>query len=360
MTAPPRSILVVRLSAIGDVIHALPVLEALRQAFPQARLGWVVEELSAPLLQGHPDLHKLYVIPKKRWRKNFRGHFFSEIRPFFRAMAADGWDVAIDLQGLSKSALVAWASGAPMRIGFGGRDGREISRLLNTHRVLPPTTFRHVVQRNLSLLAPLGVTPGDVGGQLAFTEEEKGAMRDALRGAGWKGGPLLAVNPGAGWSSKRWPPAHYAAAALELCRQRGLEPLILWGPGEEPLRDEITTRLREAGMEPVVAPPTKVRELAVLISLASLFIGGDTGPSHMAALLGVPTIAIFGASDGQRNAPWPPGNVTVVQRRDLPCVPCWKTECPLTGDAHLQCLRGLAPGEAVRAQKDAVAGGTRG
>ncbi|MBI5154947.1 glycosyltransferase family 9 protein [Candidatus Poribacteria bacterium] len=352
---PPRSVLIVRLSAIGDVIHALPVLDALRRTLPDARLGWIVEELSAPLLESHPQLDRLYVIPKKRWRANFWRLFSSEIRPFFRAVREDGWDAAVDLQGLTKSGLVAWASGARVRAGFAGKESREINRLFTHRRTFPPAEARHVVQRNLSLLRGLGIeAPPDSRGTLGLREDEREAMRNKLVACGWtRGEPLLALNPGAGWESKRWAPGNFAAVGQRVHAETGLRPLILWGPGEEAMRDEIAGLLAKSGTPFLSAPPTRVRELAVLISLSSLFIGGDTGPTHLAAMLDVPVVSIFGASDGHRNRPWPIAGGPMLQRDELECVPCWKTKCPLEGERFMACLRGVEVERVVAAAMDA-------
>lgn len=353
----PSSVLIVRLSAIGDVIHALPVLTGLRRALPQARLGWVVEELSAPLLEGHPYLDKLYVLPKKRWKKNFARLYLPEIRPYFRALRADGWDAALDIHGLTKSGLVARASGARLRVGYGDHDGREINKWFTNVKVTPSPAARHVVERNLCLLEGLGIDPPmDAAGVLGLRAEEKDAMRGRLREAGWDGAaPLAALNPGAGWASKRWEPAKFAEVGAALAAD-GLVPLVLWGPGEEGARDTIAAALAAADAPHVVAPPTRIRDLAVLISVCSLFVGGDTGPTHLAGMLGVPTVSIFGASDGERNRPWPRAAGPMIQRTDLSCVPCWKTACPLQGADHLACLRGLDAATIIRAAREAWKG----
>lgn len=346
MTAP-ASILIVRLSAIGDVIHSLPVLDALRTALPTARIGWLVEELSAPLLQNHPQLDKLYIIPKKRWRGKWLSSFRSEIRPFFAAIRADGWDATLDLQGLSKSGLAALGAGGKLRVGFAGPNAREINAFLSTRRVRPQPSDRHVVQQNLRLIEGLGLSvPGEPPrGMIGILPEEQQAMREKLTAAGWRGGGerLVAINPGAGWSSKRWSPASFGELAKRIEKVTGLRPLVLWGPGEEAWRDEIAATI---GPSHLIAPPTRIRELAVLISLTSLMVGGDTGPTHMAGPLGIPVISIFGASDGHRNRPWPPTGGVMVQQEEMECVPCWKTVCPLEGEKNLQCLRTLTP-EAV-------------
>lgn len=357
-TAPIRSVLIVRLSAIGDVIHALPVLDALRQALPEAKLGWVVEELSAPLLEGHPQLDKLYVIPKKRWKKYWHALYFEEIRPFFRQVKADGWDAVIDLHGLTKSGLVSWMTGTKLRVGYGDHDGRELNKLFTNRKVKPPQWAEHVVERNLSLLEGLGIiAPKDTRGVLALTDEEREAMRGRLCEAGWNGEePLLAINPGAGWASKLWPTAYYAELGAAIAKKRKMRPLVLWGPGEEEIRDAVAEALRMRETACLLAPPTSVRELAALISLCTMFVGGDTGPTHMAGMLGVHTLSIFGASDAKRNRPWPRDCGPAVQDTGLWCVPCWKTVCPLQDKQHMLCMHGLKPGRVVEEAVDLIDG----
>ncbi|CAN5449569.1 lipopolysaccharide heptosyltransferase I [soil metagenome] len=343
----PSSVLIVKLSAIGDVIHALPALDALRAQLPNARIGWLIEELSAPLLAHHPALDKVYIIPKKRWRGHILQYLNSEIIPFYRGIRADQWDATIDFQSLFKSAFLARLSGAKLRVGFAGKYAREMSWLFNNRRIEDTRADYHVALENMRLLEGLGLQmPADPPhGTMAILPEEQDAMRETLRTAGWSGEKFLALNPGAGWPNKRWPPSYFAQLGVMLSRRMNLKPMVLWAPGEEALRDEILAGLRDVGG--FAAPPTRIRDLAVLTSLCSLYVGGDTGPTHLAGLLRVPVISIFGASDGTRNCPWPargPNAAGVVmQRQDLECEPCWMRSCPLTGDAHNACLTGLKP-----------------
>ncbi len=342
----PTSVLIVRLSAIGDVVHSLPVLEEIRRQLPSARIGWIVEGLSAPLLEDHPMIDKLYTIPKKRWRKDKKAGW-REGRAFFRSVRSDGWETAVDLQGLSKSALAARFSGANHRVGFRGANAKEISGLVNNMRILPHDSDVHVVQQNLRLLEGLGLNvPGSRPvGCLGLSDDEKDQMRVRLRKCGWGGEPMVALNPGAGWETKRWPPSYYGELGSLINGQSGLRPLVLWGPGEESQRDEIAETLSD--LNPVIAPKTSVRELAVLISLVSLFVGGDTGASHLCGPLRVPVLSIWGGSDPLRNRPWtieegvPLG--FYAQASELGCVPCWETKCPLPAAQRLGCLSALTP-----------------
>ncbi len=358
-----NSILIIRLSAIGDVIHTLPALAALRRALPRARIGWVVEDLSAPLLEGHPQIDRLYVIPKRRWRGQWSRVWRSEVVPFFRAIRADGWDAAIDFQGLTKSGLAAWASGAPVRVGFRGKDSREINCLFVNRRIYPPEEARHVVERNLALLAGVDVEPPrePVYGKIHVREDEIGWARGVIadwgaewaaawrpptresegggqeNGSGLEGrGGIALLNPGAGWPTKRWPPWHFVELGARLHAAAGLRSVVVWGPREEPLRDAIRGGLQERAVPVQAAPPTSLRQLAALCLGAALFVSGDTGPAHLAAMMGIPTLALFGASDGRRNSPWGP-RVATLQLDSLPCIPCWDTQCRLAKPSE-QCV----------------------
>ena len=350
----PRAILIVRLSAIGDVVHTLPCLHALRTAFPEARIGWLVEQLSAPLLEGHPEIDDLFVIPKKHWRRHpVRTLLNGEKAAFYGTLRAGRWDVAVDFQGLTKSAWPAWLSGAPRRIGFGGVDGRELSPLFCNRRVAPPASAHHVIERNLALLAPLGiqVEAADVAWRFPDFDAERKVLAPALNGLGDAG--FLALYPGAGWATKRWPPEHFAALAALLAdaerspRSARLAQVLVWGPGEESLCHEIVQR---AGLPPdrlVLAPRTNLRELAALLERAAAVIGGDTGPIHLAAALGRPVVGIYGGSDPVRNGPWGAGSrALAADPADVPCVPCWRTRC--NRERALACLRAIAPERVAR------------
>lgn len=345
MTNQPRSILIVRLSAIGDVIHALPLLEVLRANFPEARIGWLVEELSAQLLRGHPDLDELYVIPKKRWRGQYHKKYWSEIRPFFREIREAGWDAAVDVQGIFKSGLAAWRSGAGIRAGFAGENSREANGLFINRRTRPAASDIHVVQQNVRVLEGLGIDVPDTppAALLPVSEQEQASIRNQLGDLGWNQEPLLGLNAGAGFPSKQWAPERYAELARRISEDYHLRPLVLWGPKEEELRDVMARDLKDLGA--IVAPDTNLRELAALIGQCRLLISGDTGPAQMAGPLGVPVLTIFGATDARRNSPWDGGRGTsfTVQREDLWCVPCKKRRCPLEGEQFMACLRGLHP-----------------
>lgn len=287
----PR-ILIVRLSAIGDALHGLPVLNALRDAMPQAHLAWVVEGRVANLLRGHRALDELITLPR-RWLNSPRA-----ILDLRRRLRAQNFDVTIDVQGLTKSAIAAWLSGAKRRIGFDGKDGREISRWLNNELVTPTRT--HVVDRNLELLAPLGIKNPQVRFDLDDTPADAQSVGQILRNCSLE--RFAVINPGAGWPSKLWPPQRYAAVARYLGEQHDLRTLVVWGnDAEHRLAEQVVAG---SGGHSLIAPPTSLSEVAAIARRAVLFVGSDTGPLHLAGAVGTPCVGLYGPSPLDRNGPY--------------------------------------------------------
>jgi len=288
----PR-ILLVRLSAIGDCIHGLPVLCALRDALPNAHLSWVVEGRTADLLRRHPALDEVVQIPRK-WLRSPLAVW--RVRRQLRALKPD---VAIDLQGLTKSAIAAWLSGAPTRIGFAGHDGREFSRRLNNTLIEPMMT--HVVDRNLELLRPLEIFPREVCFGLPTFDPENQTIGRFIRERGLGAGFAL-LNTGAGWPSKRWPVERFAAVAYHLGKRYHLHSVVAWASQDE--QRQAHNVIIAAGGFAHIAPPTTLAELAALCRRARFFIGSDTGPLHLAAAVGTPCIGLYGPVSAKRNGPF--------------------------------------------------------
>jgi heptosyltransferase-1 len=333
----PR-VLVVRLSAIGDCLHALPALAALRQAHPQAMLGWAIEEAAHELLQGHPMVDRFHVFPRRAFKRR-TGSVVERLRmlnAFRRELRAVRYDIALDFQGLTKSGLVSWWSNAPKRIAFAGAESRELNRFFANVRVSIPGEAVHVVDKNLALLKPLGIEPPrrpqwvlpDYGPEWHALEPFLETC--GLRQNGEVGGYVV-VNPGATWATKRWPPERFGEVARGLVERHDLRIIAPWA--DETERAAAETIVRSAGRLAFVAPPTNLRQLAALISRARLFVGNDTGPLHLAVALGVPSVAVFGASDPLRNGPYGRGHR--IQAGGPECQPCWKKNCPRGDDACL-------------------------
>jgi lipopolysaccharide heptosyltransferase I len=304
-TEAPRSelsprILIVRLSAIGDVIHGMPLACALRERYPEALLAWVVEERAAELLRGHDALDELITLPRG-WLKSPRAVW--RLRRRLRGME---FDTAIDAQGLTKAAIVAWLSGAKRRIGFGDPWGRELSQWLNTELV--DTTAEHAVDRTLQLLLPLGIQSPAVRFRVPEHPADRATAGETIRQGGLDDGFAL-INPGAGWPSKLWPTDRYAAVAGHLGWAWGLPSLVIWaGEKELALAREIAAG---SGGHARLAPPTTLGQLAALARRCRLFIGSDTGPLHLAAAVGTPCVGLYGPWPAKRHGPYGPQHIAL-------------------------------------------------
>jgi len=293
-------ILIVRLGSLGDVVHAIPVAAALRRAFPAARIDWLVGAKHREMLDLVPVIdHRLTLSPRT---------FFQTIGEIRDA----GYDAAIDLQGLIKSAVVARLSGARRVIGHSARDLREpFARWLYTEThdsgggggIYSLDEKRHVVQINLGLLEPLGVTPGPPEYPLAPVESAA-ARAEQLR----TGGRYVLLNPGAAWPNKRWPAERLGALAAALRDRHGLMSAVLWGPGERALADAVAAHSSGAA---AVTAPTTVADVVALARGASILVSGDTGPMHIAAAVGTPLVGIYGPTMPERNGPWRTEDETV-------------------------------------------------
>jgi lipopolysaccharide heptosyltransferase I len=279
-------ILIVRLSAIGDVIHGLPVLCALREARPNAFLGWVVEGRAGELLDGHPALDVLIRVPRQWWKSP------RELWRLRRRLRKLEFDTTIDLQCLTKSAAVAWLSGARRRIGKSGPDGRELSRWFHNELVAP--SGEHVIEHYLSLLRPLGIESPAVRFELPQRAKDAVVVDQFLDANRLSAAKIAILNPGAGWPSKVWPAERYGELAQRLASDHGLASVAVWGvPEELPMAEKI---VRSSGGQATLAPPTSMTELATLCRRADLFVGSDTGPMHLAVAVGTPSVSLHGPS----------------------------------------------------------------
>jgi lipopolysaccharide heptosyltransferase I len=308
-------ILILRTSALGDVIHALPVLTALRRHLPDAKIGWVIEEAMAPVLAGHPDLDELLVVRLRQWRKVSR-QGLGEMGTFFAALDRFAPEVVLDLMGNHKAGVLAALSFADRRIGFTRRYRREPSSALWISEPVDPRGV-HAVDRMLSLLDAMGLPPEppDFGGEKLFREVPEAA--GAILGNSPE--PFVLLHPGAGWANKRYPPAWWGRAARLLQRETGLQTWIAAARGEEGLAAEVEAA-GEGAARTVQA--SDLPTLAALIRRARLVLGGDSGPTHLAHALGTPVLMLMGPTDPERNGPYgAPGNALFKR---LPCSFCYR------------------------------------
>jgi heptosyltransferase I len=331
-------ILLVRTSSLGDVVHALPVLAALRRHLPRARLGWVVEEAYAPLLAGHPDLDRLIVVRLRRWgRRPWRARALGEMARFVADLDRFAPQVVLDLMGNHKAAAIAALSLAPRRIGHSRAGRREPSSALwLSERV--PADGTHAVDRALSLLDALGLPrePADFGGEKLFGGDQlSGGTRPvaAVAVAGPAAArPHVLIHPGAGWGNKAYPPAWWGEAARRLYAATGLRTRVAAAPGEEALAAAVVAAAAggvsssaAAGVSAPAAEAVAAPDLPALVALlrgAALMLGGDTGPTHLAHALGTPVLMVMGPTDPERHGPY--GAPERALYRRLPCSFCYR------------------------------------
>ena len=330
-----KNIIVIKLSAIGDVIHALPVSYAIKEQFPETHLTWVVEQAAYAILEDNPYIDELILFEKAKFR-SVRG-FLREIGPFRRRLRRRRYDASLDLQGLFKSAAIAWNAGAKLRIGTANmREGAD----LVSRPVRGAHAEGHIVERYLDVARALGCAVREVRFPVAVSERDVAAAEDLLAREGvQEGRRFVAFAIGANWPNKRWPVEYFAALADRLYRAHYIPVLVGGGHLDETLAQDI---VRAAGIPPVnLVGRTNLKQLAHIFTRAALVLGGDTGPVHLAAGLRVPTVMLMGPTDANRNGPY--GQLEHAIEVDRSCRGCWKRACP----KGLDCLAAITVDEVV-------------
>jgi heptosyltransferase I len=309
-------VLVVRLSAMGDIIHALPAITALRAARPELQVGWLVEERWSQLLCSRPSEYfagrsalkplaeSIHIANFKTWRKAlFAGQSWREIGALRRQVRDAQYDVALDLQGALRSALAARLSDARVRIG--SAKPREAPATMFYTRPIDPQG-EHVVEQALSIVSAIAGHSLQYSDPLFPVDPAAETWANQWH-ADWHGKRIAILNPGAGWGAKRWPAESYGAVARALA-DRDLAVVVNHGPGEEALAEQV----RESSGGTAIPLKCSIAELIAVTRRANLFVGGDTGPMHLAAALRVPVVALFGPTRPERNGPY--GTRSVVLR----------------------------------------------
>lgn len=304
----PRFLLV-RLGSLGDIIHALPSAAALRETFPAAHIDWVVEAKWARLLKGNPDVSNVVIVDRQR-----NGGFRAAVKKLRSAT----FTCAIDFQALYKSALLAFASGAPRRIGFKSSYAREgLAAALYTERLNPRGP--HKVDHNFTLVEHAGARPSAPRFPLRIEPDEEEQVARQLEARGIR--DFFVLNPGGGWLSKCWPAARYGELYREIFERFGWRGVVTFGPGEENLAKEA---IAAAGKEAPVALALGIGPLMALFRRAKFVVSADTGPLHLAAALGTPVIGLYGPTDPSRNGPY--GSTGVVVRNAHASVTTYRRE----------------------------------
>jgi heptosyltransferase-1 len=294
LTSRPNRILAVRLSSLGDLVHTLPVIPALRSAFPDAQIDWVADSRWSPLMRLVRGINE--VIP-----------LGSSVPGYLRCMRRvrhAGYSCAIDFQGIYRSAILGWISGAKLRIGRDRNSARERGAAgFYTDRVAP--LGQHVAEMSMSLAMRAGAQrPAKMEFPIEVPAQEVTRLRERLRRE--DADNYLVVSPGGGWKSKCWPAERFGALCAQVWERHGIRSVINLAPGEEQLGEAVVADSLAA--KPIVYCPA-LPELVALLSQALLVVGGDTGPLHLAAALGRRVVALFGSTNASRNGPLPRGVV---------------------------------------------------
>jgi lipopolysaccharide heptosyltransferase I len=298
--------LIVRLGSIGDIVHAVPMAEALRARWPEAEIDWLVEDALGPVVAMAPTVSRAVPI-RTRVVAGDRGWV-----PAMRLLRGRRYDVVFDAQGLVKSAMLARLAGGRRTIGWTRGHLREPAAALAYGETVDPRDARHVIDKNLALLRAVGIDAAERTVWLDPGEPSPAVARWAETTTS----PSALLNAGANWPNKRWPPDRFGELAARLSAQHGLTPFVLWGPGDEALADAVVAASRGTASR---APATSLADVVWIARRAALVVCGDTGPIHLACAAGAPVVGIYGPTSPARNGPWHPDDLCVSRFEGCAC-----------------------------------------
>jgi lipopolysaccharide heptosyltransferase I len=358
-----NNILLIKLSALGDVVHTLPVVNALHARYPKARIDWLVAAEFAELVADHPAVDNVIVFSRGDWSAPWRPAPYVGAARLIATLRAAEYDLVIDLQGQLRSAVFAFACGAPVRLGFdkprkdiwstlprkipdeakkhAWQGAREGAWLAYTHHIPLPTLDLHPVERYLGVAPLLGIEAGAPDFSFSIPPEA-GTRIDALLDyydVG-KAKPLAVLAPGTNWDTKQWRKEGFAEVARHLLK-KGVAVIVIGSDAERALCEEVT-KLAPGSID--LAGETTLPELAALIRRAALCVSNDSGPMHLSVALGRPVIGLFGPTDPVWAGPY--RRADNVLRIELPCSPCYLRELSRCPNGHA-CMVDLAPGKVI-------------
>jgi lipopolysaccharide heptosyltransferase I len=316
MNSSPR-ILIIRLSALGDILHALPAFNDIRSAFPNATIDWLVARKCVSLVASVPGINTIHILDT-----SFSDSGWKRFGRMIRTLRSQEYDFTIDFQGLIKTALLGSISGSKLRFGFSKELVRERPAHWFYSRTLSkPETQSHVIEINRALATQAGACRHDKPVSLSVSSEDRAKVEELLHRCNIE--EFIVLNPGGGWPTKRWRQERFGALAQMIQRKTGLPVVVTTGPGEESLYSAIAD---SCGAVRPFHFPLPFLQLVPLFEKAKLFIGGDTGPFHLACALKVPVLGIFGPTSPVRNGAWNEGDE--ILSHQLPCSYCYGRTCP--------------------------------
>jgi heptosyltransferase-1 len=346
----PPKILILRLSAVGDVIRTLPAIKFLKENYPSSFITWIVEEPSQALLESQPEVDEVILFPRKKWTKGMKSLWglwgtIGEMRGFVKSLRKQRFDVVLDFHGILKTGLLSFLSGSPKRIGYDRRSTKEGNFLFSSFKVKLPKERISRIQRNLALLKGMGLEVKELKYNLHIPPGDREYVASFLRASSESlKRPLIAIHPGTSSKTlfKRWMPDQYAQLADRLIRELNATVLFTWGDEELEWVEGIRKEMRKPSL---LGPKTEsLTQLGELYKHCDLYIGGDTGPMHIASFAGIPIVVIYGPTDPIENEPF--GNHIKV-RREVGCNPCHKYSCK-----DLACIKAISADEVFKATKE--------
>ena len=346
------NILIVKLSAIGDVVHTLPSLAALRKLYPQAHITWVIEGAAANLIEGHPYLDRVLVSRRKCWQQDLRRGILNknikEIRSFVNTLRDRPYDLVIDFHGLFKSAVLVWLSGGVRKLGF--HSMQEGSGLFYNEKI-PEDMGKHAVDRYLDFPAYLGAksvaADGETTPEFLIPSDDRNIQKvsDLMNRSHLDiDKPFVAINPVALWDTKLWREDRFAMLAGRITGELNIPVVITGSIQEKPYVESIIKEAKKAEVIDL-AGETTLKDLACLYRHASIVVTTDSGPMHIAAAVGTPVVALFGPTDPRRTGPYGTGHTVISMK--LPCSPCFLKQCPTR-----ECMEGITVEEVFEVVKE--------
>ncbi len=310
-------ILIIKPSSLGDIIHSLPFLKALRDTFQEARIEWVISRNLKDILEGHPLINRLIVFDKDSWKslKNLP-RTFKEVAELIKKLKAEHYDMVIDLQGLLRSGFMTFVVHSPLKIGF--KHAREGSSLFYNKKVSTNGAL-HAVDKCLEVAKAVGAETEEIAFPLYIHDDE----RKKIKGLIGNISEYAVLAPSTRWKTKRWPPASFGSLITKL----PVPCVITGGHAEKQIANEVMSSSGGKGID--LCGKTGLKGLTALISEAEVVVSNDSGPMHIAAALGVPVIALFGPTDPEKTGPygWHVNKDLKVLRSFMKCSPCFKREC---------------------------------
>jgi len=330
------NILIVKLSAIGDVVHTLPALNAIRQHYPEARITWLVEEAAYDLVEGHEAIDRVLVSKRKRWLKDLRGSgcfkAVKEVCNFLKELRDTRYDLILDFQALLKSGILIALAKGERKVGFGrGLEHMEHSYIFLNERIPAVDMEHHALSRGLMLLNALGIAMPEVEYKLPVFDNDYQKVDDLLRRYDFENPQqIAAINPVAKWETKLWSNHKFAQLSDSLIEQYACGIIFTGSLGDRPAIDDIISKMKGRAVN--LGGETTLKMLAALYSKADMVVSTDTGPMHMAVAVGTPVVALFGPTAPGRTGPYGSGHQIV--KADLECAPCFKRRCETTDCMH--------------------------